>query len=174
MYSDTLKTLLKTCKEPCFIEGAYLCQQKSLITKTMLMKKILLLLTVMLAAWNSWAAETATTLIDVSDSPVAINWSKEASKTVEASALTTARVGDFIQVTVVGTGNMQLTLRNSSSTSVINTARFFLLDDGETTAVSTPSRNPLTVNQYYDLQGRRVAQPTRGLYIVNGKKVVIK
>ena len=27
---------------------------------------------------------------------------------------------------------------------------------------------------FYDLQGRRVAQPTRGLYIVNGKKVVLK
>lgn len=27
---------------------------------------------------------------------------------------------------------------------------------------------------YYDLQGRRVAQPTKGLYIVNGKKVIIK
>ena len=26
---------------------------------------------------------------------------------------------------------------------------------------------------YYDLQGRRVAQPTKGLYIVNGKKVII-
>ena len=28
--------------------------------------------------------------------------------------------------------------------------------------------------EVYDLQGRRVAQPTKGLYIVNGKKVVIK
>ena len=28
--------------------------------------------------------------------------------------------------------------------------------------------------EYYDLQGRRVAQPTKGLYIVNGKKVFIK
>ncbi len=27
---------------------------------------------------------------------------------------------------------------------------------------------------YYDLSGRRVAQPTKGLYIINGKKVVIK
>jgi len=26
----------------------------------------------------------------------------------------------------------------------------------------------------YDLQGRRVAQPTKGLYIVNGKKTVIR
>ena len=29
-------------------------------------------------------------------------------------------------------------------------------------------------NRYYDLQGRYVAQPTKGLYIVNGRKVVIK
>ena len=29
-------------------------------------------------------------------------------------------------------------------------------------------------NIYYDLQGRRVLYPTKGLYIVNGKKVVIK
>ena len=29
-------------------------------------------------------------------------------------------------------------------------------------------------SQYFDLQGRRVAQPTKGLYIVNGKKVFIK
>ena len=28
--------------------------------------------------------------------------------------------------------------------------------------------------EYYDLQGRRVAQPTKGLYIVKGKKVIIK
>ena len=27
---------------------------------------------------------------------------------------------------------------------------------------------------WYDLQGRRIAQPTKGLYIVNGKKVVLK
>ena len=27
---------------------------------------------------------------------------------------------------------------------------------------------------YYDLQGRRVAQPTKGLYILNGKKVMMK
>ena len=28
--------------------------------------------------------------------------------------------------------------------------------------------------QLFDLQGRRVKNPQRGLYIVNGKKVVIK
>ena len=30
------------------------------------------------------------------------------------------------------------------------------------------------MENYYDLQGRRVTQPTKGLYIVNGKKVVLK
>ena len=29
-------------------------------------------------------------------------------------------------------------------------------------------------NRYYDLQGRCVAQPTKGIYILNGKKVVVK
>jgi hypothetical protein len=28
--------------------------------------------------------------------------------------------------------------------------------------------------QVFDLQGRRVDNPTKGLYIVNGKKVIIK
>ena len=27
---------------------------------------------------------------------------------------------------------------------------------------------------YYDLNGRKVAQPTRGIYIQNGKKVFVK
>ena len=65
--------------------------------------------------------EHVTTLIDVSDSPVEINWSKEDSKTVAASAFANAKAGDYILLTVVGTGNMQCTIRNSSSTSVINT-----------------------------------------------------
>lgn len=35
---------------------------------------------------------------------------------------------------------------------------------------------PAAVNdgQYYDLQGRRVAQPVKGMYIVNGKKTIVK
>jgi hypothetical protein len=28
--------------------------------------------------------------------------------------------------------------------------------------------------EFYDLQGRKVAQPQKGLYIVNGRKVVVK
>lgn len=49
---------------------------------------------------------------------------------------------------------------------------FFSLD--ETTGINKVSQKANTDNQYYNLAGQRVAQPTKGLYIVNGKKVVIK
>ena len=48
-------------------------------------------------------------------------------------------------------------------------------DDNETTGIQTVANSQQSAsNSYYDLQGRRVAQPTKGLYIVNGKKVIIK
>ena len=45
---------------------------------------------------------------------------------------------------------------------------------GEETNISNASVNAIDNNIWYDLQGRRVAQPTNGLYIVNGKKVLVK
>ena len=49
-------------------------------------------------------------------------------------------------------------------------------EDGGTTGIETieNSKNSTDDGVYYDLQGRRVENPTRGIYIVNGKKVVIK
>ena len=44
----------------------------------------------------------------------------------------------------------------------------------ETTGIENVNRETITNNRYYDLQGRHVAQPTKGLYIVNGKKAVIR
>jgi hypothetical protein len=47
--------------------------------------------------------------------------------------------------------------------------------DNEATGISLTENSELrTDNAVYDMQGRRVAQPTKGLYIVNGKKVIIK
>lgn len=51
---------------------------------------------------------------------------------------------------------------------------FFSLED-ETTGIDVTLVNSEKVNSdVYDLQGRKVVQPTKGLYIMNGKKVVIK
>ena len=50
-----------------------------------------------------------------------------------------------------------------------------IVDDDETTGIKTmPDVRSLMPDEWYDLQGHRVAQPMKGLYIVNGKKVVIK
>ena len=54
-------------------------------------------------------------------------------------------------------------------------APFLGLDvDGETTSIVNINRETINDNQYYTLDGRRVAQPTKGLYIVNGRKVIVK
>ena len=45
---------------------------------------------------------------------------------------------------------------------------------GEEASIADVNHETVTNNRYFDLQGRRVAQPTKGLYIVNGKKVVVK
>lgn len=44
----------------------------------------------------------------------------------------------------------------------------------ESTGINTVKDSEMKANDYYNLSGQRVAQPTKGLYIVNGKKVVIK
>jgi hypothetical protein len=52
-------------------------------------------------------------------------------------------------------------------------ARSLDIDEGGTTAIKN-MKVGTEDNIYYDLQGRRVLYPTKGLYIVNGKKVIIK
>lgn len=48
-------------------------------------------------------------------------------------------------------------------------------DDNQTTGVNeVRSNTEEVIREYYNLNGQRVSQPTRGLYIVNGKKVIIK
>ena len=54
--------------------------------------------------------------------------------------------------------------------------RFGVAVTGSTTGIVNVNGNG-NVNgnkDFYDLQGRRVAQPSRGLYIQNGRKIVMK
>jgi hypothetical protein len=70
----------------------------------------------------------------------------------------------------LGVGKAYLTYDSSTAPS------FFGFGDDATSIKSlTPAPSPTGEGSgYFDLQGRRVAQPTKGLYIVNGKKVIIK
>ena len=54
-------------------------------------------------------------------------------------------------------------------------APMMMVFDGEATGISEIKTMRNAENEiFFDLQGRKVAQPAKGLYIVNGKKVVIK
>ena len=54
-----------------------------------------------------------------------------------------------------------------------NARNGFTFDD-EATGISQIENGKLKIENCYDLQGRKVSKPGKGLYIVNGKKVVIK
>ena len=58
----------------------------------------------------------------------------------------------------------------------VSSAPVLNLNFGDATGIESIAKSQeLTANgQYYNLNGQRVAQPTKGLYIVNGKKVIIK
>ena len=70
---------------------------------------------------------------------------------------------------VIGVGKAYLTYSGSLG------AREFFGFEEEATSISTMQNLQCIMhNEVYDLQGRRVAQPTKGLYIVNGKQTVVK
>ena len=65
-------------------------------------------------------------------------------------------------------------LKTQFSSPSISLSRGLDLDD-ETTSIDGISKmEEVRGNVYYDLNGRRVLYPTKGIYIVNGKKIVIK
>ena len=67
---------------------------------------------------------------------------------------------------------LQVPATNFTGTAPALTAIF---DDGNTTGINAVKNAQFTENgEYYNLAGQRVAQPTKGLYIVNGRKVVVK
>lgn len=73
------------------------------------------------------------------------------------------------------TGTQSIKPFRAYFTGVPSEARLLFLDDDATTISEiAKSQEPTANGQYYDLQGRKVAQPTKGLYIVNGRKVVIR
>jgi len=52
--------------------------------------------------------------------------------------------------------------------------RLVIVHEGITTGIAGVSGKTADHTDCYDLSGRRVMQPTKGLYIIGGKKVVVK
>ena len=87
----------------------------------------------------------------------------------------------YVLAELKGAAKMALTAANLT----IPANRAFILNSGSNTTsksfvISDPTgiKNPMRYaneqQTYYDLNGRKVAQPTRGIYIQNGKKVFVK
>ena len=87
-------------------------------------------------------------------------------------AINTSNEAQFIKVgsgsVAAGKAYLKIAVANTNAPLAIDF-------DGETTGVNTLNVERGTLNgEVYNLNGQRVAQPTKGLYIVNGRKVVVK
>lgn len=123
------------------------------------------------------AGAAVSNLVPVATSADAVS-SNALEGTLTATSVTTGYVlnsgsngvgfykADATNGTEVGAHKAYLNVPSSART-------FFGFSDSETTGISDAKVSQSTM-QIYDLQGRSVAQPTKGLYIVNGKKVIIK
>ena len=128
--------------------------------------------------------------------------SNDAATTITMTLTATAPAGDFSGNSLTGTmtsitnpsyGNIYV-LNNGTygvgfyklkSTGTIGANKAYLTYDGsagdrefflfdEATGIEMPTVEDVNADAVvYDLQGRRVVNPTKGLYIVNGKKVFI-
>lgn len=64
-----------------------------------------------------------------------------------------------------------------ASSSPLANELTFSFDDGETTSIRVINTDDTTTksnNETFNVAGQRVSNPTKGLYIVNGKKVMVK
>ena len=74
-------------------------------------------------------------------------------------------------------GGMTVAKDKAYIQTTISSAHIFIdLEDMGVTGVNEITNTNLTnnTNDIFDLQGRKVAQPTKGLHIVNGRKVIVK
>ena len=81
-----------------------------------------------------------------------------------------SKVGFYKYTYALGANKAYLNVPASSS------ARAFVLsfDEGEVTGINAVNAAAQNGAAVYDLQGRRVSNATKGVYIVNGKKVLVK
>lgn len=102
----------------------------------------------------------------------------ETNKLVGVTTATTFNAGDYIlyngtfirgNAGTLAAGKAYLPAANVTAES-----HELLLDFGGTTGIQQVESANIKIEGYYNLNGQRVAQPTKGLYIVNGKKVIMK
>ena len=81
---------------------------------------------------------------------------------------------DFVWVKDAGTVGANKCWLAISGSQAAGARRLNIVFEGEATGISAVTSAAHAADSIYDLNGRRVMQPTKGLYIVSGKKVVVK
>lgn len=82
--------------------------------------------------------------------------------------------GKFIMVTAASTVPAGKAYLLASDIPAGAREMTFVFNDDTTTGISNVNAEKMLNGDFFDLQGRRVATPQKGLYIVSGKKVIIK
>lgn len=80
--------------------------------------------------------------------------------------------GELLSIHVTGSGDV--TLENIVFVTAGNAEKRFAPLGGSTTGLKAIDNLQLTINNCYDLQGRRVTATKKGIYVVNGKKHVVR
>ena len=105
-----------------------------------------------------------------------INVSKEDAKTKYVLSANSSSEAEFKKVDT-NSANVDRGKAYLLFDEVISARELTFAFDSETTGINMVNGEGLKVNGsdvYYNLQGQRVLYPTKGLYIVNGKKVIVK
>lgn len=83
----------------------------------------------------------------------------------------------LVTITGSGTATIKATVTDGTNyTYATKTAQYTLTVTAATGIKAIDNGQPATdsAEDYYDLSGRRVAQPAKGIYVKNGKKIVVK
>lgn len=104
--------------------------------------------------------------------------------TTEALVYSESAANDYYMLALNDKGNAQFIKLNEGSIAAgkaylelpkgTETRVLSIIFDGETTGISTVATKAEAAEAIYNLNGQRVQNAVKGLYIVNGKKVVIK
>ena len=92
------------------------------------------------------------------------------SKSVSGSNIYTLKNGEFAK----RTGSSGTITANTAYYTADSSAATLPVKKGETTGIENVKGESGKVKAIYDLQGRKVANPSNGIYIIDGTKVLVK
>lgn len=81
---------------------------------------------------------------------------------------------EFFAEPMANKGLLRMDIKDNLLALYTSANGIYLLDvDAVETSISAIKDGPSAITPYYDLQGRKVANPTRGIYIKDGKKIAV-